>query len=491
MIAIGYSSLSFAIVALCIFAAPAVGQGRPPAQLLQVDGVGAGEAEDCFGSSVAISQDTIIVGAYFDRVGRNYRQGSAHVYRWTGSQWIWEATLVAPDGVPNDNFGVSVALSGDTAVIGANHISQGSDNAQGTAYVFVREGTSWTLQARLVASDRAASDHFGGAVAVFGNTAIIGAGGKSIGGNGNQGAVYVFARTGTTWSQEARLTASDGATSDFFGDAVALSSSVVVVGAFGDDVATNIDQGSVYVFARSDTGWTQQAKLTATDGEARDRFGGSVALSSNTIFVGAFTDDVNTYVDQGSAYVFAPSGVTWTQQAHLTAVVGRPNDWFGIDIAACNDRVIVGAFWDNVSGRISQGSASTFVRSGATWHPESFLTAPDGTADDRFGFAVAISESTAVSGAYWDTIDGLARQGSAWVYDLLPACPADLDDDGTVSIANRDYAVSIEDLLFFLSAFEANDIAADLDNGTFTGTRDGGVDISDLLFFLERFEAGC
>ena len=137
---------------------------------------------------------------------------------------------------------------------------------------------------------------------------MVGACGDDVGANADQGSAYVFTRSGTTWSQQAKLTAADGAAGDWFGYSVAVSGDTAVVGAAGDDVGANADQGSAYVFARSGTTWTQQAQLTAADGAAGDCFGRSVAVSGDTAVVGASDDDVGANTDQGSAYVFGGPG---------------------------------------------------------------------------------------------------------------------------------------------------------------------------------------
>src|SRR5205085_941741 len=168
--------------------------------------------------------------------------------------------LTASDGAADDLFGDSVALSGDAALVGAVFDAIGANSNQGSAYVFVRSGTTWTQQQKLTASDGATNDQFGRSVALSGNTALVGADG----GNANQGSAYVFVRSGTIWMQQQKLIASDGAVGDFFGVSVALSGETVFVAASSDDIGANASQGSAYVFVRTGTAWTQQQKLTAS-----------------------------------------------------------------------------------------------------------------------------------------------------------------------------------------------------------------------------------
>ena len=407
-----------AVIAAGMVASIAFAQRSTPVQLLHPSGA----ASDRFGQAVAIDGDTMIVGAPLDDVGANNDQGSAHIYRWTGSGWAFEATLTATGGAASDRFGVSVAISGNTALVGANGDNVGANTDQGSVYVFTRSGTTWTQQAQLTATGGAAGDIFGSSVAISGDTALVGAWLDDVGGSNNQGSASIFTRSGTTWTQQAQLTATGGAANDQFGYAVALSGDTALVGAYLDNVGANADQGSAYVFARSGSTWTQQAQLTAADGAASDWFGVAVAISGNTALVGAYLDNVGVNTDQGSAYVFTRSGTTWTQQAQLTATGGAFGDQFGVAVALSGDTALVGANSDDVGANGNQGSASVFTRSGSTWTQQAQLTASDGAASDGFGFAVALgggAGDTALVGADLDDVGANTDQGSAWVYSRV------------------------------------------------------------------------
>jgi hypothetical protein len=233
---------------------------------------------------VAISASTLVVGA---RAKGSYT-GAAYVFVRSGTVWSQQAELTAPDGGPNTAFGVSVAISGSTAVVGA----YGLNSYKGAAYVFVRAVTTWSQQAELTAADGVGGDEFGWSVAFSGSTALVGAHGK----NGFNGAAYVFVRSGTSWShKQTEFTPNDSVGVDDFGDSVAISGSTVVVGA-----TYNKDAGAAYVFVHSRTAWSLEAKLTATDGVASDAFGKSVALSGTTLVAGAPHKNSTT----GAAYVF-------------------------------------------------------------------------------------------------------------------------------------------------------------------------------------------
>jgi hypothetical protein len=389
------------------------------AQLLAGDGA----TGDYFGYSVALDGNTAIVGAYLDDIGTNANQGSAYVFTRSGTSWRQQAQLTAGDGTANDYFGTSVAVSGDTAVVGAYDDTVGANAGQGSAYVFTRSGTSWSQQAQLTAGDGAANDNFGYSVALDGNTAVVGAYADTVGANTYQGSAYVFTRSGTSWSQQAKLTAGDGAALDYFGISVAVSGDTAVVGAYVDDVGANTDQGSAYVFTRSGTNWSQQAHLTAGDGAANDYFGYSVAVSGDTAVVGAYGNDIGANPNQGSAYVFTRSGTSWSQQAQLTAGDGATNDLLGVSVAVSGDTAVVGAYGNDVGANIDQGSAYVFMRSGAIWGQQAKLNAGDGATSDFFGLSVAISGDTAVVGAFADDVGANMNQGSAYAFVLDDSAP--------------------------------------------------------------------
>ncbi|WP_095987402.1 DUF7507 domain-containing protein [Cystobacter fuscus] len=365
-------------------------------------------AFDNFGWSVALSGDTAVVGAPDDDTGA----GSAYVFVRSGTAWSQQAKLTASDAAALDSFGTSVALSGDTAVVGAYGDDTAAGEDAGSAYVFVRSGTTWSQQAKLTASDAVAFDRFGSSVALSGDTAVVGARGDDTAAGSETGSAYVFVRSGTAWSQQAKLTASDAAAGDLFGWSVALSGDTAVVGAPDDDTGA----GSAYVFVRSGTAWSEQAKLTASDAAALDSFGTSVALSGDTAVVGAPNDDTAAGSETGSAYVFVRSGTAWSQQAHLTASDAAAGDFFGWSVAISGDIAVVGAYADDTAAGQQAGSAYVFVRSGTAWSQQAKLTASDAAAFDSFGVSVAISGGTVVVGALGDA-------GSAYVYVL----PLDAD----------------------------------------------------------------
>ena len=279
---------------------------------------------------------------------------------------IEEAEFLAADGAPGDQFGYSVALSGDTAVFGARFDDDDVNGVDsGSAYVFTRSGTTWSLQAKLTAADGAAGDQFGYSVAIASDTVVITANADDDDVNGvDSGSAYVFTRSGTTWSQQAKLTGADGAAGDLFGVRVAISGDTALIGArFDDDDINGVDSGSAYVFTRSGTAWSQQARLTAADGAAGDWFGYSVALSGDTALIGAhFVDDDVNGIDSGAAFVFTRSGTAWSQYAKLTPADGAAGDQFGGRVAMSGNTAVIGArLVDDVVRGVDSGSAYVFT----------------------------------------------------------------------------------------------------------------------------------
>ncbi len=381
----------------------------------------------------------------------------------TGQQAYVKASNTGADDV----FGYEVAISGDTMVVSAYQEdsnatgvngNQADDSApdSGAAYVFVRSGTVWSQQAYLKASNTDGTDWFGYGVAIMGDTIVVGAPNESSsapGVNGNHaddsapdsGAAYVFVRSGTTWSQEAYLKASNTGFGDQFGRSVSISGNTVVVGAnFEDSGATGVngngaddtvaDSGAAYVFVRSGTVWSQQAYLKASNTAAGDWFGLGVAVSRDTVVVGADREDSNatgvngnqaddSAADSGAAYVFVRSGTAWSQQAYLKASNTDAGDLFGgISVAISDDTIVVGASDEDSSAtgvngnqaddsEANSGAAYVFVRSGTTWTQQAYVKASN-TGSDRFGYAVAVSGDAIVAGAAFEASSATGLNGN-------------------------------------------------------------------------------
>jgi hypothetical protein len=375
-----------------------------------------------YGSAVAISGNTAVVGALAEDVGGQNGVGAVYVYVRSGTTWILQAKLLASDAVAEEGFGNSVAISGDTIVVGKKGDDLGISNLTGSAYVFVRNGSQWTQQAKLLASDPAANDQFGNAVSVDGDTAIVGALGKANGFSLGAGAAYVFVRSGSSWSQQAKIVPVDASAGDNIGSSVALVGDTAVIGAFADDFPFPplANSGAVYVYVRSGTTWSMQAKLFASDKAASDGFGVSAAISGETLLVGSSRDDHAGGIDAGSAYVFTWSGTAWSQQAKLTSLDSFHSDRFGESVSLSGDMAVIGAYHDSLvdGSSAEEGSAYVFARSGTAWSQGAKLTASDPAPTDAYGVAVAISGASCVVGSANDSYSGIFHAGSAYVYEF-------------------------------------------------------------------------
>lgn len=297
-----------------------------------------------------------------------------------------------------DFFGWSVAISGDTAIVGA-WLDDARGRDAGAAYVFARRGDSWHPQAKLTAADASAGDYFGAAVALDGERALIGA---PLGGDagyfaGDAGAVYLFERSGSSWQQKQKLMPQEAASGDLFGRSVALDGDLALVGAYGDR-DNGVNSGAAYLFQASEQGWVEQAKLKASDGHSDDRFGAAVAMDGDTLLIGAYRHDERG-VDAGAAYVFAHGEQGWRQQAKLTASDGADLSFFGFSVALAGDTALIGA-WRDDERQPDAGAAYLFQRGKGGWRQQQKLNGR--VAQGRFGYAVALEAGRALIGAYLD-----------------------------------------------------------------------------------------
>lgn len=294
--------------------------------------------------SIDISGDTVVVGASHEYFPETETSGSVYIYKHSNGQWTMQAKLAPDDGAEEGYFGQSVAISGDTLVVGAT--TDSSQSYTGVAYVYTRTAGTWTLQTKLRPADANAGDEVASAVAIQGNTIVLGAY-FGDGNSPNSGAAYVYTRAGTTWTQEAKLFSADGTPADLFGRSVDLSDETIIVGSSQSSIGGIEGVGSAYVFVRTDGLWTQQAKLIADDGGWLEYFGDSVAIHNDTALIGVNTNDNGT--NSGSAYLFHRSGGQWTQQAKLLPHDGAAQDAFG-NVALYEDRAIIGAWRDDNTG---------------------------------------------------------------------------------------------------------------------------------------------
>lgn len=395
-----------------------------------------------FGRAVGIFADRVIVGAPDeDESPSRIDRGAAYVFVKNGVDWTLEATLRS--AAANGYFGGAVAISGDTVVIGAGYGSV--SNATGAAFVFSREAGVWVEKAILLAPFGGHNDGFGGSVAIEGDTIVVGAtreASNATGVNGDQtnnaaqnaGAAYIFIRSAGAWSFQAYLKASNTGAGDQFGTSVAISGNTLLVGApseASNATAVNGSQsdnsmsssGAAYVFVRNGTVWTQQAYLKASNTQANSDFGHSVAIMGDTAVIGSPSEDGNSFgvngdqtnttaTDSGAGYVFVRSGNAWSQEAYLKASNTEAGDGFGASVAIAKDTIIVGAPFEDSDGTGADqgqnnnaasgaGAAYLFVRKEGQWSQASYLKAATAVAGTQFGCEVAVSGDAIVLGSVW------------------------------------------------------------------------------------------
>jgi FG-GAP repeat/IPT/TIG domain len=366
-----------------------------------------GSAGDSFGISVGISGNTAVVGSWKDDTsssvgGTNDQDGSAYVYVRSGGVWTQQAHLFGPGpATGGDQFGLSVAISGNTIVVGAHGHDAAGDQA-GAAYAFVRQNGIWSLQQELVRTDPAAGDEFGVSVDVQGNTAIVGAWTDDTPEGADTGSAYLFVRSGSTWTQQGHVTAGDAPSGSQFGRSVAINKDTAIVGApaYCDPGCADTQQGAAYVFVRSGGTWSKQQKLIAPGGTGGDQFGFSVDVDRDTAVIGAITDDTADGNNAGSARVFVRSGTTWTEQKELHAPDGAADDDFGQSVTIERNTVAVGAPFDDTTTGTDDGSAYVFTRYLGEWaFLDKHVSVDDGsTSHDLMGVAVALSGNHLITG---------------------------------------------------------------------------------------------
>jgi hypothetical protein len=365
---------------------------------------------DRFGTAVTIEGTTLLVGSPYDDVGNCFVDcGSVYVFTGSGSNWSEQAHLTAADASRSDYFGFALDLAGDTAVIGAfgADCSEGFDC--GAAYIFTHSDTGWTQQAKVIASDAAYATFFGSAVAIDGDTILVGAPGSDCAAGEDCGAVYVFTRTDSGWVEQAKLTAANAAGSDFFGSAIALDGTTIVVGAYGVNCAAGTECGAAYLFTGSGSNWSEQGQLVASDVTVDDQFGSAVAIEGGTAVVGARGSGCC-----GAAYVFTGSGASWSQQAKLTAADTTGDDYLGVSVALSGDTIVVGASRHDCPAGSNCGAAYLF--SGAGWNEQTKLTAADPDGEGELGAAVAIDEAAVVVGAPGTTCAAGPACGAVYLF---------------------------------------------------------------------------
>lgn len=451
------------------------------------------------GASVATCGNIALIGAPGDDYNGS-GSGSVYVFCFDGARWTKDAKLLPLDGEQYDGFGKSVAIDGDTAVIGARDDDE-KGILSGSAYIFYFNGSDWVEQAKLLASDGELGDAFGLSVAISGNIVLIGSGLDDDFGSCS-GSAYVFRRdtNGTPfdanddlWVEQAKLLPSDGASFDYFGDCVEISGDTVLIGARGDD-DNGSRSGSVYVFRQdsndtpldtNDDFWIEQNKLLPSDGKAGDRFGCSIAIHEDTMVIGAMQGYDGS--DSGSAYVFRqdPNGTPpdanddfWIEQAKLLPSDGAAEDTFGRSVDITGGTIVIGAILGD--GDVADSGSAYVFRQDSNetpldanddfWVEQAKLLASDGQNIDFFGTSVAVTGYTAIVGQ-------VSYSATGSVYIFAVQC-GDFDTDGDVDLVDFDV---------FASHWQETNcgICGGADIGC-----DGGVELNDLKEFVRNWLAG-
>ncbi|HEX6125436.1 MAG TPA: kelch repeat-containing protein [Pyrinomonadaceae bacterium] len=413
-----------------------------------------GRTQDRFGGGVAVDGDTVVIGSNGADFGPgNPDRGAAYIYVRRGLTWTLQQKIVASDAANFDSFGSRVAISGDTIAVSA-HLDDapGPIENKGAVYVFTRNGTIWTEQQKLVASDGAGGDFFGIALAISGDTIVAGSPNDDFPGADNAGSAYVFTRSEQTWTEQAKLTANDAEGFASFGTSVAIDGDYALVGSPDATSGGGFRTGAAYVFLRTGTSWAQQQKLVSASAEQFDnqRFGISVDIDGDTAIGGAWEESIPGGSDQGTASVFVRSGTTWTLQTKLTAFDMGQNDRFGKDVVIDGDQVVVGAAVDDVGPNSDQGSAYAFSREGTTWTPRGKLVAPDGAANDIFGEDLSLDDGTLFASCANDDSPPNGDVGSAYVFQGATNVP-DLQAASDTGLSNADNITNIRDLSFTIN----------------------------------------
>jgi hypothetical protein len=355
---------------------------------------------DFFGSSVAVSGNYFIVGAPMDDVGANTDQGSASIFQFNGTNWVFMQKITDATGAANDQFGYSVSISGNYAIVGAWLDIGPFGTDQGSASIYQLSGGTWILMNKLTDATGGSGDVFGQSVAISGSYAIVGSNGDDIGGNINQGSASIYQYNGAAWVLMQKITDATGTIADNFGQSVSISGNRAIVGAsLNDEVYT--DQGSASIFQYNGSNWVQTQTITDPDGRMSDNFGNAVSIDGNYVIVGSLLDDnlsasVNN-PNQGSASVFWYNGSTWVYTQKLMDDAGKAEDKLGNSVIVSGNYAIVGNFnhdLGNNPAEVDHGAAIIYQRLGILWQQIQSLTDPAANALDLFGFAVGLDGNT-------------------------------------------------------------------------------------------------
>ena len=367
-----------------------------------------------FGYSAGISGNTMVIGA-FVADGATPGSGAAYVFERKNDHWVQSAKIFANDGAEGDGFGSSAAIDGDTIIVGSPFSTVGTMPGAGVAYIFHREKNAWVQQAKLEPPVPAFFGGFGDdlGVSISGDTAAV-ADGAAFQPPSTFGAISIFARKGSRWTQSARVRV---ANEPSFATSVSLNRDTLVVGALNGNAPGAEFAGAAYVFQRKQNRWVQQARLTASDASPSGGLGFSAAVSGDLIAIGAINAQVNGHTP-GAIYVFGRDNDNWKQQAKLAASDGMDFDLLGFRVAISGSTVLGGAENRSLHGDVAVGAAYVFQPHDGTWMQTAELAATDGTESALFGCSTAVDGNSLVVGAGGQTTKVGQGAGEAYTYQL-------------------------------------------------------------------------
>jgi FG-GAP repeat len=402
------------------------------------------ENEDEFGRSVSISGDYILIGNPEDD-DMGPRSGSAYIFRWNGSTWIQNTKLVAPDGTSTAQFGCSVSISGEYALVGAFRDKAGGNQA-GAAYIWRHSGGVWVYVDKLVPAVPEPNSEFGNAVVTDGNYAVISAHRAEHMGKGT-GVIYIFERNGLNWVEDAKLAADDLGDAAYYGNDANVLGNTLMVGAIGEASAGSYT-GAVYVYDHSGTSWDFKQKLMASDTIGDARFGRSIALWNTWALIGAETVD-GVVTDTGAAYIFRLVAGTWTEQAKLEPSDPIPGQGFGFSVDMCPNYALIGSpfYSDSVD---NSGKLYLLTLEADEWIQHMTMMPSDPNEGAWFGYSVAVQSEEALAGAFGAEHAGIQTGAAYWFQDFTATAPTATPSVLTYDIILYDDYLS-EDDLFRLS----------------------------------------
>lgn len=356
---------------------------------------------DFFGSSVAVSGNYLIAGAPYDDVGTNVDQGSVCIYQFNGTNWVFMQKITDPAGAADDQFGYSVSISGNFAIVGVPQDVGPFGIWQGSVNIYQLTGGSWVFKQRIFDATGVSGDAFGVSVSISGNYAIVGAPGDDVGFSINQGSASIYQYNGTSWVLMKQVTNSAGSLSDMFGSSVSISGNRAVVGVPLADYSQGYDQGAVVIFQYNGSNWVQVQTITEPGLNSFYKFGSSVSVDGDYIIVGVPLSDISSPTgrndDQGSANIFWYNGSTWLFVQELTDPGGKGNDNFGNSVFISGDYAIAGNLNHDLGNNpslVDHGAAVIYQRIGVTWQQLQYLVDPAANAQDLFGFSVCLDGNT-------------------------------------------------------------------------------------------------